>query len=100
MAAGTGLAALLALNVANPEAVVVRHNVDFAASSGRFDPGYLAELSDDAVPALEEALPRLQPDARARVLETICAVRPASGGLWGYNGGVDWAVEARNRACR
>jgi len=99
IAAATGLAALLALNVANPEAVVVRHNVDFAASSGRFDPAYLAGLSDDAVPALEKALPRLQPEARARVLETICATRPAPRGIWAYNGGLDGAVEARNRAC-
>ena len=98
-AAATGLAALLALNVANPEAMVVRHNVDFAASSGRFDPGYLAELSDDAVPALAEALPRLQPEARAQVLATICASRPSSRGFWGYNGGVDGAVDARNRVC-
>lgn len=99
-AAATGLAALLALNVANPEAMVVRHNVDFAASSGRFDPVYLAGLSDDAVPALAEALPRFQPEARARVLATICAARPAPRGFWGYNGGVDGAVEARNRVCR
>jgi len=101
-AAATGLAALLALNVVNPEAVVVRHNVDFAASSGRFDPGYLGGLSDDAVPALVDALPRLDPAARARVLETVCATRPdrpPARGWWSYNGGVDGAVEARNQVC-
>ena len=98
-AAATGLMALLALNAANPEAMVVRHNVDFAASSGRFDPAYLAQLSDDAVPALVDSLPRLQPEARAQVLQVVCATRPGPRGLWGYNGGVDGAVEARNRAC-
>ena len=100
VAAATGLAALLALNVANPEAIVVRHNVDFAASSGRFDPGYLAQLSDDAVPAVVDALPRLDPAARAGVLEAVCSTRPTAGGWWRYNGAVDDAVEARNRACR
>ena len=54
-----GLVALLALNVANPEALVVRHNVAFAERTGRFDPLYLTDLSDDAVPALVDALPRL-----------------------------------------
>ena len=98
-AGAIGLAALLALNVANPEAIVVRHNVDFAASSGRFDPGYLAQLSDDAVPALVEALPRLDPGARAQVLESVCGTRPQARGWWAYNGGLDGAVEARNRAC-
>ena len=99
MAAASGLVALLALNVANPEAIVVRHNVDFAESSGRFDPAYLAELSDDAVPALVQALPRLQPEARAQVLTVVCATRPAAPGFWGYNASVDSATEARNQAC-
>ncbi len=99
-AAAAGLAALLALNVANPEAMVVRHNVDFAASSGRFDPAYLVELSDDAVPALADALPRLRPEAREEVLATICADRSASRWFWEYNGALDGAAEARNRVCR
>jgi hypothetical protein len=47
-----GLALLLGLNVANPEAVVVRHNVAHAKATGRFDPGYFSHLSDDAVPTL------------------------------------------------
>ena len=65
-AVAAGLVALFALNVVNPEAMVVRHNVDFAERSGRFDPVYLTELSDDAVPALVDALPRLDPEARGR----------------------------------
>jgi hypothetical protein len=47
-----GLALLLGLNVANPEAVVVRHNVAHAKATGRFDPAYFSHLSDDAVPTL------------------------------------------------
>ena len=71
-AAGAGLATLLVLNAVNPEAVVVRHNVAHARAGGRFDPGYLAELSDDAVPALVEAVPHLDTDAQDMVRAELC----------------------------
>ena len=76
-AVAAGLVALLALNVANPEAMVVRHNVAFAERSGRFDPDYLTDLSDDAVPALVDALPRLDPEARRVVLDRVCQMGSA-----------------------
>ncbi len=101
-AVAAGLVALFALNVANPEAFVVRHNVEFAESSGRFDPDYLAELSDDAVPALVDALPRLAPDARAVVLGRVCEMGSAGRATrpwWSFNGARDAAVEARNSVC-
>ena len=99
-AVAVGLGVVLALNVVNPEAAVVRHNVDHALETGRFDPAYLGELSDDAVPALADALPRLPPDARAAVVEVICTgPRRAAGGFWAYNASVDAAIEARNRTC-
>jgi uncharacterized protein DUF4153 len=75
-AAATGLALLLALDMVNPEAVVVRHNVAHAERSGRFDPAYLAELSDDAVPTLVGALPRLDQAARADVVSRLCPPQP------------------------
>lgn len=50
-AAVSGLALLMLLNVANPEALVVRRNVE----TGHVDPSYLATLSDDALPAVERA---------------------------------------------
>ena len=59
-----GLAMLLGLNALNPEAIVARHNVERAARQLAVDPLYLAELSDDAVPALVDALPRLQEPER------------------------------------
>jgi hypothetical protein len=46
-----GLALVLALNVADAEAVVVRRNV----ARADFDPAHAATLSDDAVPALVDA---------------------------------------------
>ena len=102
-AVAAGLVALLALNVVNPEAVVVRHNVDFAERTGRFDPVYLTDLSDDAVPALVDALPRLGPEARQVVLDRVCDEMGSAGRStrpwWSYNGARDAAVEARNSVC-
>ena len=101
-AVAAGLVALFGLNLANPEAVVVRHNVAFAERSGRFDPVYLTDLSDDAVPALVSSLPRLDPAARQVVLDRVCGM--GSAGLatrpwWSFNTGRDAAVEARNQVC-
>ena len=95
-----GLVMLLGLNALNPEAIVARHNVERAARQLAVDPMYLAELSDDAVPALVDALPRLKEPERTAVLEAACA-----GGDWPYDG---WAaantsrrraMDARQRVC-
>ncbi|MEA2932285.1 MAG: hypothetical protein QOI56_1070, partial [Actinomycetota bacterium] len=101
-AVAAGLLALLGLNLANPEAVVVRHNVAFAERTGRFDPVYLADLSDDAVPALVAALPRLGPDARQVVLDRVCgdgtAGRPGRS-WWASNTSHRAATKARATVC-
>ena len=101
-AVAAGLVSLLALNVVNPEALVVRHNVSFAERTGRFDPDYLTDLSDDAVPALVDALPRLGPDARRTVLVRVCEMGSAGQATrpwWAFNGSRDAAVEARQSVC-
>lgn len=98
---GAGLVALLALNVANPEAVVVRYNVAHGERHARFDPAYLAELSDDAVPALLDAFPRLSSAAREEVLRRFCPVGPLRFRGWAsYNTAVDASREARLKVCR
>ena len=61
--------------VANPEAIVVRHNVAFAQETGRFDPAYLSGLSDDAVPTLVAALPTLDP-ARSTTSAMLASAKP------------------------
>ena len=96
----TGLALLLGLNALNPEAIVARHNVERAARQLAVDPAYLAELSDDAVPALVEGLARLEEPERTAVLAAVCA-----GDDWPFDG---WAaantsrrraMDARQRVC-
>jgi hypothetical protein len=84
-AVGTGLVALLVLNVVNPEAAVVRRNLDHFAATGRFDSAYLEELSADALPTIVDGLDRLDSTARAAVLTVICGEHVAERGIWSFN---------------
>ena len=74
--AGAGLAAVVLVvtaDVADPEAFVARHNLARAEEGAELDLGYLAGLSDDAVPALAEALDRSgSPDRRVLVAALGC----------------------------
>jgi Domain of unknown function (DUF4173) len=55
-----GFVATAGLNVLNPDALIVRTNLE----RPRVDVTYLAGLGDDAVPALLERLPELRPELR------------------------------------
>jgi hypothetical protein len=57
----SAMGVLLALNVINPEAVVVSLNIDRAQASQKIDAQYLATLSNDSTPAL---LASTSPDVR------------------------------------
>jgi hypothetical protein len=66
----TALGLLLALNLANPEAIVVALNVENAAATHKIDAQYFGELSSDATPSLLASLassskPRTVAAARA-----------------------------------
>jgi len=54
-ATAAALAILACLNIANPEALVVKRNVARATAVRTVDTAYLGTLSDDAVPALHRA---------------------------------------------
>ena len=59
LVAGAALAAgvlLMAANGGNPEAFVARHNLERANRGAELDVGYLASLSDDAVPVVADAI--------------------------------------------
>lgn len=95
-----GLALLLGLNALNPEAIVARHNLERAARHLAVDPVYLAELSDDAVPALVGALPRLPARERAVVLAAACAGEESPFDGWAAaNTARRRAMDARQRVC-
>jgi len=61
------LVLLVALHAMNPEGFIVRVN----AARADFDVTYAATLSDDAVPALIQALPDLAEDQRRKVAEQL-----------------------------
>jgi hypothetical protein len=96
----TALALLLVLNIANPEAVVARFNVDRATSTGKLDPQYLTELSGDAVPTLLASRSRLQPEQFSQIKNAVCtgpltyAPSPAA-----FNLAEADAASARRQSC-
>jgi hypothetical protein len=99
-AAALGLAVLVALNVANPEAAVVRHNLARAGHGADIDPAYLANLSDDAVPALVARIDTVPPDQRAAVVWTVCSRRDRSAsGPLGWNRSAAAAQDALATIC-
>jgi hypothetical protein len=81
---GIGLAVVLVMNVADPEARIVRFDV---AEIARYDEGYLVgQLSDDAVPALVAALDDLPADRGDSLASRLCARRVGDRGI----DGLDW----------
>jgi hypothetical protein len=75
-----GFAATFALNVLDPDALIVRTNL----SRPHVDTAYLARLSDDAVPSLLERLPTLDPSLR-RPLAAALLARDVDGDFLGWN---------------
>ena len=63
----TGFAAILLINVMNPDALIARTNLDRLEEGERFDAYYLTTLSADAAPVLFEALPEI-PEERLQIV--------------------------------
>lgn len=90
----SGVAALVllfAMNVLNPEVLVVRHNVAHQSQHERHDPSYVTELGADALPEL------MKHDA----LRPYGCARGGYGftGWAAYNVAQDRAQDIRTRAC-
>ena len=66
-----GGVALLVLHAVNPDAAIVRANLARAQAGYSFDSDYALSLSDDAVPVLAAALPRLAPTDQGRVSRSL-----------------------------
>jgi hypothetical protein len=69
----SALAGVALLNRVDPDAVIVRANVERIAVGRSFDPGYVTGLSADAVPALVEALPLMSAAQRSAVTKAVLA---------------------------
>lgn len=68
----SALVAVAALNVVNPDALVVERNVEHHLDGGQFDGWYLMTLSQDATPALVDAVPQLDPSAGDYLVARLC----------------------------
>jgi hypothetical protein len=91
---------LLALNVINPEALVVNLNVDHAKSAHKIDASYLQELSSDATPALLASGVGLDPALREQVNKVACTgPRQYSASLAAFNRADAAAAAARRASC-
>jgi hypothetical protein len=69
----TALVLMAALNVANPEALVVGLNVNRANQAHKIDAQYFHELSSDAAPAILAARSQLDPALWPDVKSVVCA---------------------------
>jgi hypothetical protein len=90
-AALAGLLTILTLNVLNPDAFVVRVNVNRALAGHEFDAAYATSLSADAVPVLLSGLAGLDPADRCAVVTRILD-------RWSPTAGVDWRTWNYGRA--
>jgi hypothetical protein len=96
----SALLVLLALNVANPEAIVVAFNIDHGRATHKLDTEYLTQLSSDGVPALVDALPRADPALEPQIKEAACAgARDYAPSLAALNWSDAAAAEARREGC-
>jgi hypothetical protein len=96
----SALVTLFVWNAVNPEAIVARHNVVQANSTVRFDPEYLATLSDDAVPTLVANLSRLSASERVALTRALCREHEDSQrGFWSANRSHSTARRALQQIC-
>lgn len=110
----TGLGALFAMNIVNPEALVARTNLDRADPIVRprdaladnqllrgfgLDVDYLDRLSDDAVPTVVAHLDRLDPADRSQLLVRLCQRDFTTGNWLGTNRSEQRAAAAIASVC-
>ena len=90
-AVAAGFVVVVGLHLINPDALIVKTNVARAAAGAPIDTAYLTHLSADAVPALLDALPVMEPEIQAAMARQLIDRwhRPAS---------ADWRTWSRARA--
>lgn len=87
----SGFMAVAFLNALNPDAFIVRTNVNRAIAEQPLDGAYVASLSADAVPALVNMLSDIPESERKHVAENILK-------RWSPASDVDWRTWNRGRA--
>lgn len=83
-----GFLVIATLHLLNPDALIVRVNLDQAGSGHRFDANYAASLSADAVPSLVRMLPSITQDGRcviaSRALDNWSTPRHTDWRTWNW----------------
>ena len=75
-------------------------DIDHNERTGKLDVDHLAGLSDDAVPALAAALPRLDAVTRQAVVARFCRTESSASRDWlARSRSADLAGRARDRVC-
>ena len=69
-----GWMTVAALDFANPQAMIVRTNVERASNGASLDAAYVSGLGADAVPELVNALDRVSPETRCVIEKRLSAV--------------------------
>ena len=96
----TALSLLLALNVANPEAIVVGLNVERAAATHKIDAQYFNELSSDATPALLASRSQIDASVWQEVAAVACVgPRSYTPSPAAFNWSNADAAQARQKSC-
>ena len=95
---------LFCVHVVNPDGLIAATNTRLAATTHRFDGCYTATLSDDAVPALVDALPGLTPAQQATVAQSVLSSTPPAHidwRTWNLGKAMAWnVVESHTPALR
>lgn len=97
--AAAALVMILAADLLNPEAFVVRHNLDRASEGAELDVAYLAQLSDDALPEIAGALDDPLPAPVQASLRRALRCDHHVGGVTRLNLAVSRAAQEQARAC-
>ena len=105
-AAVTGLAVLVALNVANPDGMIASRNLD-ARGDRPLDVNYVGQLSDDAVPAILSHLQSLPQSDRCLASLALLRREPGRGDWRSWDLGrfqaerkIEQRIEELRAACR
>jgi hypothetical protein len=98
-AGATALALIMVANVANPEAFVAHHNIMRAEHGHELDAGYLGGLSDDAVPAVVDAIRPSRSGAVRAALRDAFSCDSRSTGAAALNVAALRADHARRQLC-
>jgi hypothetical protein len=96
----SAMALLLALNLVNPEAIVVTLNLDHARFTQKMDPQYLAELTSDATPTLLANRSLVDQSIGRDISRVACAgPHTYSASLAAFNWSDAAAATARREGC-